>query len=81
MLLVVFAVDALRRLRGADEYGAALIVWSLAMALIFVVYTARNPQLTQPGSLLAFWTVLLLPSLVHPGPASHKVDDPHKGLA
>jgi O-antigen ligase len=70
LLLAVFAVDALRRLPHADAWGSALITWSLAMALVFVIYTASNPQLTQPASLLAFWAVLLLPSLVRRAPAA-----------
>ena len=78
-LLVVFALDALRRLRYADTYGSALIVWSLAMAFVFVVYTASNPQLTQPASLLAFWTVLLLPSLVQAEPSDLRTKNAAEG--
>jgi O-antigen ligase len=79
VLLVVFAVDALRRLGYADTYGSALIVWSLAMAFVFVVNTASNPQLTQPASLLALWTVLLLPSLVGRKPTRDVDEGLHDG--
>jgi O-antigen ligase len=74
LILGVFTADALRRLRHADAYGSALITWALAMALVFAIYTASNPQLTQPASLLAFWAVLLLPSLVHPAVGGELVE-------
>ena len=64
LLFVVFLVDAWRRYRFQTELPRALIVSCVAIWFCFALDTLSEPQLTQANSLLALWTLMLLPSVV-----------------
>jgi O-antigen ligase len=62
LLLAVFFVDAIRRMRSSDGTERALVTFAVSLVVVFCVNALAEPQLTQPASLLAFWTALLLPA-------------------
>ena len=64
VLYVIFLADAWVRYRNQDELSRALIVACVAIWFCFAVDALSAPQLTQANSLLALWTLMLLPSVV-----------------
>jgi O-antigen ligase len=64
LLFVIFLVDAWRRYRFQTDQARALIVACVAIWFCFALDTLSEPQLTQANSLLALWTLMLLPSVV-----------------
>jgi O-antigen ligase len=64
LLLAVFFVDGVRRMRASQGIERALVTFALALVAVFCINTLAEPQLTQPASLLAFWTALVLPGVV-----------------
>jgi O-antigen ligase len=65
LLFAIFLVDAWRRYRSQTDLEArTLIVACIAIWFCFALDTLSEPQLTQANSLLAFWTLMLLPSVV-----------------
>jgi O-antigen ligase len=79
LLFVLFLRDAWRRYRGTSaELPRALIAWCIAIWFCFVVNSLVEPQLTQANSILVFWILMLLPTIV-PRPGS-PASDAHGGL-
>jgi O-antigen ligase len=65
LILLAFAFDGWRRVRGAaDEYERLIVVWSAATLFVFLVNALAGPVLSTPEFLLMIWTLLLLPSIV-----------------
>ena len=84
LIFVVFLVDAWRRYRFQTELPRALIVSCVAIWFCFALDTLSEPQLTQANSLLALWTLMLLPSVVpvvHREPAPAASRKPRSGSA
>jgi O-antigen ligase len=67
LLVLTFAVDAVRRLRRAtDPYQRLITMWSMATLCAFLVNAAAGPVLSDPRMLLTIWAVMLLPSSIGP---------------
>jgi O-antigen ligase len=64
VLCAVYLGDAVRRLRRAGPTGQALIMFSLATWLAFMVNALTGPILTDPLMLMTIWILFALPSLV-----------------
>jgi O-antigen ligase len=64
LLLLIYMIDAVRRLKHAVRQDRCLIIFSLSFFLVFVLNTLAGPVLTDPVFLLTFWVILFLPSLV-----------------
>ncbi|MEX2556600.1 MAG: O-antigen ligase family protein [Actinomycetota bacterium] len=64
LLCLLYVVDALRRLRGADAVQQALIVWALGTWFAFMVNAAGGVVLPHTIMLLTIWILFALPSLV-----------------
>ena len=64
LLFVLFLRDAWRRYLSQLEISAALIAWSVALWFCIVANSLVEPQLTQANSILVFWILMLLPSIV-----------------
>ena len=64
LVYLVFLVDAWRRQRHQGDLSRSLIVACVAIWFCFAADTLSSPQLTQANSLLALWTLMLLPSVV-----------------
>lgn len=66
LLFVLFLGDVWRRYRYQAELPRALIVWCVAVWFCFAVNTLSNGQLTKANSILVFWILMLLPTIVPP---------------
>jgi hypothetical protein len=64
LLLGAFVRGSWRRIRGRSGYERALVVWALLTWFVFMLNSATEPILTEPGFLLTVWTLMLLPGLV-----------------
>jgi hypothetical protein len=60
----VYVIDAIRRVRQANPLGQALVTWSLATWLAFMINALTGPVLTDPEMLLTVWVLMALPSIV-----------------
>jgi O-antigen ligase len=67
LLLVVYLVDAVRRLLRSRGVERALVAFSLSVFFIFIVNALTGPIMTVAPLVLTFWAALLLPSLVRAG--------------
>lgn len=63
-LCATYLIDAVKRLRGASQVGQAVVIWSLATWLAFMVNALTGPILTDPEMLLTIWVLMALPSIV-----------------
>jgi O-antigen ligase len=71
LLVLTFAVDAVRRLRRApDAYQRLIIIWSMATLCAFLINAAAGPVLSDPRMLLTIWAIMLLPSSIGQAVAS-----------
>jgi O-antigen ligase len=60
-----FFVDAVRRLRrAADQDARSVVVWALALSVVFLFNAAAEPLLTDPTRLMTLWILIGLPSIV-----------------
>lgn len=66
VLCGTYVVDCLRRIRGTDEVGQALVIWSLATWTAFMVNALTGPIFADPEMLLTIWVLMALPSCVTP---------------
>lgn len=64
LLCGVFIADSMRRFSYADRTGQALITWSLATWLAFMINAFTASILSIPVTLMTVWILLALPSLV-----------------
>jgi len=64
VLCGTFVIDALRRLRSTSPEGQALIVWSLATWLAFMVNALTGPIFSDPEMMMTIWVLIALPSIV-----------------
>lgn len=64
LLLATHAVDAVRRMRRASPVGQALVTWSLATWLAFMINAAAGPIFSDPEMLMTIWILMTLPSVV-----------------
>ena len=64
LLCGIYVADALRRLRRALSIESALIVWSLATWLAFMVNALAGPMFSNPVTMLTMWVLMTLPSIV-----------------
>ena len=64
LLCGLYVVDAVRRLRRALSVESALIVWSLATWLAFMVNALAGPIFSNPVMMLTMWVLMTLPSIV-----------------
>jgi O-antigen ligase len=64
LLCAVYAVDAVRRLRRAGPVAQALVIWSLATWLAFMLNALTGPILTDPEMLMTIWILIALPGVV-----------------
>jgi O-antigen ligase len=72
-LFALFLRDTWLRYRGTSaELSRSLLAWCVAIWFCFVVNSLVEPQLTQANSILVFWILMLLPTVVpRPGSAAH----------
>ena len=75
LLFAVFLRDAWRRYGSQVEISRQLIAWSVALWFCFVANSLVEPQLTQANSILVFWILMLLPSIV---PYGDSATPPHR---
>jgi hypothetical protein len=75
LILLVYSVDAVRRLRSPlDRYERLIVIWSSATLFVFLLNSASGTEFESATDLLTIWVLLLLPSLagrrraVPPGP-------------
>ena len=81
LLVLTFAVDAVRRLRKTkDPYRRLIIIWSMATLCSFLINAGAGPVLSDPRMLLTIWAVMLLPSSIAP-PTSEPVMQLHSHAA
>ena len=65
LLLLAYAYDIWRRLRSTrDPTARALLTWSAATLVSFLLISLSSPVLSSPPTLLGIWVLLLLPSVV-----------------
>ena len=64
LLYVVFLADSWRRYRFQPELPRALIAACVSIWFCFAADTLTEPRLTQANSLLALWTLMVLPTTV-----------------
>lgn len=64
LLCGTYLVDSLRRLRRADAEGQALLIWSVATWLAFMINAATGPILADAEMLMTVWVLMALPSIV-----------------
>jgi O-Antigen ligase len=64
LLFLIFIGDSWLRYRSQAELPRALIVWCISLWFCFALNTLVEPQLTQPNSILVFWILMLLPTIV-----------------
>jgi O-antigen ligase len=59
-----YVVDAVRRLRRAPPTAQALVTWSLATWLAFMINALTGPVLSDPLMMMSIWVLMALPGLV-----------------
>lgn len=65
LIIGTYAVDTCRRLMSArDEHERVLLMWCGISLFVLLVNAATSPALGKERTLLAIWTLLLLPSIV-----------------
>ena len=64
LICVLYVLDSLRRLRGADAVGQALIIWAVGTWLAFMVNAAAGPTFPNSMMMLTIWALFALPSVV-----------------
>jgi len=65
LMLIGYAIDVVKRLRGAgDRFERALLLWSALSLIVILVSAAAGTVFEQSSDVLAMWTLLVLPAIV-----------------
>jgi O-antigen ligase len=64
LLLIVYLVESWQRFKGATTNERRFIFWALSLWFVLLVNSASGIILTDPLSLLIFWALMLLPTIV-----------------
>jgi hypothetical protein len=67
LLLLVYVLEAWRRLRTAAPDERRLVIWAVSLWFVFVVNSLSGAILTVSDLLLVFWVLMVLPMVVRPG--------------
>lgn len=68
LILLVFALDAVRRYRASpDPIARLLILWSCATLFVFLFNAVSGTSFASPVNVLTIWALLVLPAAVQAG--------------
>jgi O-antigen ligase len=74
LILVVYAIDAVRRYRtNPDPTGRQIILWGSAMLFGFLLNGASGTSFDRPFNVLTIWALLVLPAVVTRDPKAAPV--------
>jgi O-antigen ligase len=74
-MIALFLRDAVRRRRVGTPTERVLVVWSVGVAVSYLLNAFAGPLLSTPGELLIIWSAFLLPMVTtRPAPAEAPVE-------